>query len=167
MAKLSSTAHQEIYSRSKVIIKQLWHATTYLHTTELENKNDLMRRSFNKKHNQRKNKVHQIVFLWREDWIVGEQSLLGVGWVFFSSQSKVIYSEVLSTGRVLILGLLCPFHWMCERLNTNDETLKLLIFSNSSNYCTQITFKTAKIIISFFLKKSRQFIEKKDFVFSP
>ena len=84
MAKLSSTAHQEIYSRSKVIIKQLWHATTYLHTTELENKNDLMRRSFNKKHNQRKNKVHQIVFLWREDWIVGEQSLWGVGWVFFS-----------------------------------------------------------------------------------
>ena len=42
-----------------------------------------MRRSFNKKHNQRKNKVHQIIFLWREDWSVGEQSLLGVGWVFF------------------------------------------------------------------------------------
>ena len=27
--------------------------------------------------------MHQIIFLWREDWIVGEQSLLGVGWGFF------------------------------------------------------------------------------------
>ena len=72
---------------------------------------------------------------------------------FFSSQSKVIYSEVLPTSRVLIIGLSCPFHWMCERLNTNDETIKLLIFSNSSNYCTQITFKTAKIIIQTIYRK--------------